>query len=174
MLLWHCSLSPRRRPSPPSMPPTSRFLHFPQRSQSGSFVTRQIPLPFYSKISKASYFLRVKAEFLQWSRRLECSLLKVWSEDLLNQGLHFNKVLRGCVCTLGFKQLTLHALTCSHLSHLISLSSPFAHSSVASRSSCRHSTCQSCSIPRLLLFHTLSYFLPSGTCFNVNSLKRLP
>lgn len=50
---------------------------------------------------------------------------------------------------------------------------PFAHSSVASWGSWRHSTCQPCSRPRLFAFpHTLSF--PSGTCSTVTSLERLP
>lgn len=61
----HSYASPGRLPSPPGRPLTSPLLHFLQSSQSGSLKTRQIPLPFYSKVSKASYFLRIKAEFLR-------------------------------------------------------------------------------------------------------------
>ena len=57
------------------------LLPFPQSSQSGSIETSQIPLPFHSKASKASHFLRVKAEFLVWPRSPKYLLLQVWSGD---------------------------------------------------------------------------------------------
>lgn len=41
------------------------FASFSTEQQSGSLKTRHIPLPFYSRVSKSFYFLRIKAEFLR-------------------------------------------------------------------------------------------------------------